>query len=218
MVAVLIPHTFLASIGLPLQAIANATANVFTNVELKDDDGRTIDAAQFPEHTVAIDSTVQLIISWAIDGEDVAEGESHSLQIPSELNATPQQGALVTTDNEQVGAYEVVGENITLTFAEEASGSGTIAVPATFNEELVDGESELSLTFLLHGESRTIVVPFTVEEEAEEEVAEETTEESTEELTEETSEETSESESEPVTEEEGAEDEEHLFSSCRLAK
>ncbi|MDY7222572.1 SpaA isopeptide-forming pilin-related protein [Halalkalibacterium halodurans] len=208
MVAVLISHTFLASIGLPLQAIANATANVFTNVELKDDDGRTIDAAQFPEHTVAIDSTVQLIISWAIDGEDVAEGESHSLQIPSELNATPQQGALVTTDNEEVGAYEVVGENITLTFAEEASGSGTIAVPATFNEELVDGESELSLTFLLHGESRTIVVPFTVEEEAEEEVAEETTEESTEELTEETSEETSESESEPVTEEEGAEDEE----------
>ncbi|MED4196347.1 collagen binding domain-containing protein, partial [Halalkalibacterium halodurans] len=168
LIALLLSQTLLTSLSLPFQAVANSEKSGLTNVEITDANGQTIDADQFPDRFVSIDSILQIILSWSVD-ESVAQGAEYSLNIPSALVVSSHGGVLTTTDSQEVGTYEVK-DNGEVTLQVNEKGNGTLIVEAAFNKDEVHGKSEVPLTFHLDDETRTITVPFTVEEKTEEAV------------------------------------------------
>ncbi|SDZ08507.1 LPXTG-motif cell wall anchor domain-containing protein [Evansella caseinilytica] len=177
LIVLLLTNTMMTSLGIPLQASATSQQGVSFQIALQDEAGNAIDAGQFPDHQVSVDSTVYLTIAWSIvNGESVAEGEPYVITIPAELAVKLQAGKLTTENKVEVGAYEITGNgDVSLLFTKtengDISGNGMIEVEATVTASPADGENDLPLTFVVNGESRTITVPFYME--ANEQVGEE---------------------------------------------
>ncbi|MBA4538137.1 isopeptide-forming domain-containing fimbrial protein [Bacillus aquiflavi] len=155
----LISQTIFAGAGIQkeVKAAADSGQSIFTNVSLKSEDGKEIDANKNPNHYVNVEQPLNVKLDWALAGENVKAGD---VVLPAELKVTKQQEGTLNTENWSAGTYKVSTDGtVTVTLNELSEAKGSFEIETVLNNIAMEENRVIPLTFVVDGENKIIHVP-----------------------------------------------------------
>jgi uncharacterized surface anchored protein len=130
-VFLLIFQTISSSFVLPSQTLAEGTGkSVFTGISFTDEDGREVNMDE-----VDGESAVRVHVDWSVKHVEVEEGSTASFSLPDRLHMDVEQHGLLTSDDTEVGEYQVSEDGGILVAFDEAieeypDAAGSFAINA----------------------------------------------------------------------------------------